>query len=105
VDLQILTSFRPARGTSPRTWTKELGTFFFRFCPDSDGLLRSSADKVPMPNNHKPREREPYEPNQISKIIAACDTIGRRPLRAAACAGDGAGAALHCASESRMWRR
>ena len=32
-----------------------------------------------MPKNLKPAEREPYEANDIAKIIAACDAIGRGP--------------------------
>ena len=30
-----------------------------------------------MPKNLKPATREPYEPNEIMRIIAACDQIGR----------------------------
>lgn len=30
-----------------------------------------------MPKNLKPAEREPYSPNEVAKIIVACDTIGR----------------------------
>jgi integrase len=30
-----------------------------------------------MPKNLKPAEREPYSPNDIAKMIAACDVVGR----------------------------
>ena len=79
VDLEALNAFRSARGIGARTWTKELGTLrhFFRFCLDNEWILRSWADKVQMPRNLKPADREPYEPNEVAKIIAACDGIGR----------------------------
>jgi site-specific recombinase XerD len=81
VDLETLNAFRTTRSISPRTWTKELGTLrhFFRFCLDNEWTLRSWADKVRMPKMLKPADREPYEPNEIGKIIAACGTIGRGP--------------------------
>ena len=79
VDLETLNAFRSARAISPRTWTKELGTVrhFFGFCFDNEWLLRSWAVKVQMPKNLKPADREPYQPLDVAKIIAACDQIGR----------------------------
>ena len=79
IDLEALNAFRPARKVSSRTWTKELETIrhFFRFCLDNEWIARNWADKVPMPKNLKPAAREPYEPNEIIRIIAACDAIGR----------------------------
>jgi site-specific recombinase XerD len=79
VDLEALNAFRSMRNVTPRTWTKELGTIrhFFRFCLDNDWILKSCADKVQMPRNLKPADREPYEPSEVAKIIAACDAIGR----------------------------
>ena len=32
-----------------------------------------------MPKNLKPALREPYEPNEVARITAACDGIGRGP--------------------------
>jgi integrase len=40
-------------------------------------MARNWAEKVPMPKNLKPAPREPYEPNEIIRIIAACEAIGR----------------------------
>ena len=79
VDLEALNEFRTIRSVSARTWTKELGTIrhSFRHCLDNEWIFRSWADKVPMPKNLKPTEREPYSPNEIAKIIAACDVVGR----------------------------
>ncbi|MDE3160717.1 MAG: tyrosine-type recombinase/integrase, partial [Acidobacteriota bacterium] len=64
---------------SARTWTKELGTIrhFFRHCLHNEWILRNWAEKVPMPKNLKPADREPYEPREVASIIAACDQMGR----------------------------
>ena len=81
IDLEALNAFRSIREVSARTWTKELGTIrhFFRFCLDNEWIFRNWAEKVQMPKNLKPTEREPYEPNEVAKVIAACDQIGRGP--------------------------
>jgi len=79
IELEHLTGFRSVRTISPRTWTKELEILrhFFRFCVDNEWCLRNWAAKVPMPKNLKPAEREPYSPNEVARIIAVCETIGR----------------------------
>ncbi len=81
VDLEALNAFRAVRTVSPRTWVKELGIIrqFFRFCADNDWIDRNPAAKVQMPRNLKPAGREPYEPNEAAKILAACDGIGNQP--------------------------
>ncbi len=89
VDLEALHPFRGARNVSPRTWTKQLGTVrhFFRFCLDNEWILRNWADKVKMPRNLKPAAREPYEPNEMVRIIAACYAIGRGRALCFCCCG------------------
>ena len=79
VDLESLNAFRSARQVTSQTWVKELGTLrhFFRFCVDNEWTFRNLAAKVPMPKNLKPTAREPYSPNEVAKIIAASDAIGR----------------------------
>src|SRR5215472_11921428 len=79
IDLETLNAFRSSRAVSGRTWTKELGTIrhFFRYCLDNEWILRNWAEKVPMPKNLKPADREPYEPQEVARIIAACDQMGR----------------------------
>ena len=79
IDLNALNTFRSTRQLSSRTWTKELEILrhFFRFCLDNEWILRNWADRVPMPKNLKPAPREPYQLNEITRIIAACDCIGR----------------------------
>ena len=81
VTLEMLNAFRATRTVSPLTWSKELEIVrhFFRRCVDNDWLLVSPAAKVQSPKNLKPADREPYEPNEIAKIIAACDAMGRGP--------------------------
>jgi site-specific recombinase XerD len=78
-DLETLNSFRSVRAVTARTWTKELGTIrhFFRFCLDNEWILRNWAEKVPMPKNLKPAQREPYTAAEIVDIIVASDKIGR----------------------------
>jgi len=79
IDLETLNAFRSVRSIGSRTWGKELEILrhFFRFCLDNDWVLRNWAEKVPMPKNLKPAVREPYQPNEVAKIIAACDQMGR----------------------------
>jgi site-specific recombinase XerD len=79
IDLETLNAFRASRNVNPRTWTKELGTIrqFFRHCLDNEWIYRNWAEKVPMPKNLKPAAREPYTPNEIARIVAACDAMGR----------------------------
>jgi integrase len=80
IDLETLTAFRSVRTISARTWTKELEILrhFFRYCLDNDWIARNWAPRVPMPRNLKPAPREPYQPSEIAKIIAACDQMGRQ---------------------------
>jgi len=79
IDLDALNSFRATRDLSARTWIKELEILrhFLRFCLDNEWVTRNWAAKVRMPKNLKPAPREPYHPNEIARIIAACDGIGK----------------------------
>ena len=79
IELEHLNAFRTARPISARTWTKELELLrhFFRFCVQNDWILKSYADLVPMPKNLQVADREPYSPNEVARIIAACDQMGK----------------------------
>ncbi|HTX38013.1 MAG TPA: tyrosine-type recombinase/integrase [Bryobacteraceae bacterium] len=79
MDLEALNGYRVTREVKASTWTKELGTVrhFFRFCLDNEWIFRSWAEKVSMPKNVQPADREPYTPNEVARIIAACNGIGR----------------------------
>lgn len=78
-----LNAYRASRSISPVTWGRELQIFrqFFGFCINRDQpwIVRNPAKLVSMPRGIKPADREPYEPNEITKIVAACDTMGRGP--------------------------
>jgi integrase len=79
IDLDSLNAFRNTRKITPLTWAKELEILrhFFRFCLDNEWIARNWSEKVPMPKNLQPADRPPYEPNEIVRIIAACDVIGK----------------------------
>jgi site-specific recombinase XerD len=81
VSPQLLYEFRNQREVSTLTWSKELGILrhFFRFCCDCKWTFENPAKQVAMPKNLKPADREPYTPNEVIKILAACDAIGRGP--------------------------
>ncbi len=78
-----LTAYRASRAITPLTWSKELQLLrqFFAFCCNRDQpwISRNPAKLIPSPRGIKPAEREPYEPNEITKIVAACGTMGRGP--------------------------
>lgn len=78
IDLDTLGAFRVSRPIGALTWVKELEILrqFFNYCDDAEWVDKNWAKKVPTPRNVKPGPREPYEPNEIARIIAACDTIG-----------------------------
>jgi len=78
-----LNSYRASRPIGPLTWSKELQVLrqFFGFCHNRENpwITRNPAKLVQTPRGLKPPDREPYEPNEIAKILAACDTMGRGP--------------------------
>jgi site-specific recombinase XerD len=80
-DFEILNAYHISRPIGPLTWTKELETLrhFFRFCVDAEWTLTNQAKKIATPKNIKPSDKEPYSLNDITKIIAACEGIGRGP--------------------------
>lgn len=81
VDAETINAYRGTRDISARTWAKDLEILraFFRFCLDADWISRNPAMKVLMPKNIKPADREPYSPEEVIRMIAACDVIGKHP--------------------------
>jgi site-specific recombinase XerD len=81
IDRPIIDDFRHSRKIASSTWTKELEIVrsFFRYCAESEWINKSPAANVKMPKNIKPSDIEPYSQNEIIKILAACDLIGKRP--------------------------
>ena len=76
---EILDAFRAARKIGPVTGSKELATLrqFFGFCFDRRWIAENIAKRIKGPKNLKPNDVEPYTANEVTKIIAACDTFGR----------------------------
>jgi site-specific recombinase XerD len=74
-------SFRATRSVSALTWTKELQhvRHFFRFAMKRKWTSENPAIDVQMPKNLKPTDKEPYSRNDVVKILAACDSMGRYP--------------------------
>jgi integrase len=79
IELDALNGFRNTRKITPLTWAKELEILrhFLRFCLDNEWIARNVSEKVPMPRNLQPADRPPYEPNEIARILAACDVMGK----------------------------
>ena len=83
-DLQELTvehldAYRAGRGISPVTSTKELQTLrqFLAFCGERRWILDNPAKRIKLPRNIRPEEVIPYSQVEASKILAACDAVGR----------------------------
>jgi site-specific recombinase XerD len=91
IEREQLAQYRTFRKIASSTWIKELEIIrgFFRFCVTNEWLNKNPAADVKRPRNLKPTDKEPYSPNDVAKILAACDTIGQQPyerLRARAMA-------------------
>jgi site-specific recombinase XerD len=80
ITAQNIDALRAKRGISALTWVKELEILrgFFRFCIARKWASENPAASVAMPKNIKPTDKEPYTPNDVIKIVAACDVIGQR---------------------------
>jgi len=79
LDAETIDRLRASRDINTLTWTKELQILrhFFRFCEARKWTKENPARLVEMPRNVKPAPREPYTQNEIIRILAACDQIGR----------------------------
>ena len=77
--LERLDAYRETRLVSPLTWSKELQLLrqFFGFCQKRKWCEENPAKDMTMPPNPKPKERNPYTTEEITRIIAACETFGR----------------------------
>ena len=81
ITLDHLHAFRDSRAVSPRTWIRDLEVLrhFLRFSKKSKWLAENIAEDIPMPKNLKPSPREPYEPNEVKRMVAATEAIGKAP--------------------------
>ena len=77
VKVEHFDQFHATRPIGLLTWTKELALLrtFFGYCADRDWVKKNVARIVKMPRNVQPKERQPYTPNEIIRIIAACDQL------------------------------
>ncbi|MEK7752470.1 MAG: tyrosine-type recombinase/integrase [Acidobacteriota bacterium] len=79
VTLEHLDGFRAQRNLSPTTATKELQTLrqFLGFCLERRWVRENIAKRLKAPSNVRPSAVEPYTPEEMARIIAACDAVGR----------------------------
>jgi len=79
--VEHLDEYRAGRKISLVTSLKELQTLrqFFSFCFERKWIGANPAKAIKTPRNIKPVEIIPYTPNEVAKIISACDEIGRGP--------------------------
>lgn len=77
--LVLLDGYRADRKLSPLSWSKELQLLrtFFDFCLKRKWCKENPAKDMTMPPDPKPEPRESYSTEEITKIIAACDRIGK----------------------------
>jgi len=79
ITVEHLDAFRAGRGLGPLSGLKELERlrYFFRFCMARKWTEENPAKKIRTPKNIRPAEVVPYEPNEVVKMLAACDAIGK----------------------------
>lgn len=79
ITLEHLDRFRAGRKLAPLTSLRELGRlrYFFKFCAKRKWITENPAAESETPRNIRPPEVVPYEPADVAKMLAACDTIGK----------------------------
>jgi site-specific recombinase XerD len=78
VDIELLDAYHAKRKICPLTWTKELTTLrqFLDFCRKRKWIRENPAEEI-KPPKVKPKPKEPYTGIEVSRILAACDELGR----------------------------
>ncbi len=68
-----------SRKLSKITTVKELETLrqFFEYCRDREWIRKNPAKRATKPKNLKPTPVEPYTPEEVGRILAACNRFGR----------------------------
>jgi len=76
IDLAFLSDFRTSREVKASTSGKELETLraFCAYCVDRQWLLKNYAQKLKAPKDDG-MPTMPYTPEEVEKILAACDEI------------------------------
>ncbi len=78
VDVEAMDRYAPSRNKM-KSWTKdvELLRQFFEFCRDRGWTSTNPAKALKIPRMQEANDVVPYTHNEIVKIIAACEEIGR----------------------------
>jgi site-specific recombinase XerD len=79
ITVEDIDAYRGSRNISPVTWLKELEILqqFCDFCKVRKWADDNPIELVEKPKNLKPAEVMPYTREEVIRILAACDTIGR----------------------------
>ncbi len=79
ITLDHLDVYRKGRKLSPLSWSKELQWLrtFFDFCAKRKWCEGNPAKDMTMPSDPKPKPRESYTEEEITRILAACDQVGQ----------------------------
>jgi integrase len=78
IDVEVMDRYAPSRNKF-KSWIKdvELLRQFFEFCRDRDWTAKNPARSLKIPRTEEADEKVPYTQNEIVRIIAACDRMGR----------------------------
>lgn len=81
ITVDTLDVYRAGRELARTTAQKELETLrqFFGYCRDRDYVKENPAARIKSARNVKPAEVAPYTPEELARIIGACDFIGHTP--------------------------
>src|SRR5262249_41381235 len=81
IGVEDIDAYRASREISAVTWLKELEILrqFFQFRTVRKWMEDNPAASVEKPKNLQPNEVVPYTREEVVRILAACDGIGRGP--------------------------
>jgi site-specific recombinase XerD len=79
VGVEVLDSYRLWRSKENWTWIKEIEILrqFFAFCIEREWTSKNPARALKRPRLLEANDEEPYTTEQIARMIAACDFVGR----------------------------
>ena len=79
INVEVLDGYALWRNKENWTWIKEVEILrqFFAFCIDRDWLRKNPAKALKRPRMIEANDVVPFTPEEIIRIIAACDAIGR----------------------------
>jgi len=79
IGIEHLDAYRAGRDIARTTAQRELEVLrqFLDFCRDRNWTADNPARRIKPPKGIKPAEVTPYTPEEVARIIAACDLVGR----------------------------